>query len=109
MSAMIARCRAARMPRPSAIAQPSRVVPTMAATRSRLHGNGGCMRAGGRAPTEALDEYVERRRPRVSWVQEESAAAARSFRLSPAVRNAALREGGEEILRRRFMPVVATP
>jgi hypothetical protein len=67
-----------------------------------------CLR-GGRAPTEALDEYVERRRPRVSWVQEESAAAARSFRLSPAVRNAALREGGEEILRRRFMPLVATP
>ena len=66
-----------------------------------LHGNGKL--------TDALDEYAGRRRPRVNWVQQESAAAAQSFRLSPTVRNAALRERGDEILRRRFMPLLAAP
>jgi hypothetical protein len=59
--------------------------------------------------TDALDEYLARRRPRVNWVQQESAAAAQSFRLPSAARNAALRDRGDEILRRRFTPLVAAP
>ena len=57
----------------------------------------------------ALSTYVHRRRPRVKWVQQESLAAGESFRLSPAVRNAALRERGDEMLRRRFRPLIAAP
>ena len=87
---------------------------------SPMMGQGGCMAMedacvlaeclrGDNKLTEALDEYVKRRRPRVSWVQRESTAAAQSFRLVPAVRNAALRERGDEILRRRLMPLVAAP
>ena len=67
-----------------------------------------CLRGNGKL-TDALDEYARRRRPRVNWVQQQSASAAQSFRLPPAVRNAALRDRGDEILRRRFMPLVAAP
>ena len=65
----------------------------------------------GQAPTvaEALDRYVERRRSRVHWVQQQSEAAAQSFRLSPSERNLALRQYGDEIFMRRFSPLVAAP
>jgi 2-polyprenyl-6-methoxyphenol hydroxylase-like FAD-dependent oxidoreductase len=87
---------------------------------SPMMGQGGCMAmedayllaqclCGGGTLADALDEYVKRRRPRVNWVQQQSAAAAQSFRLPPAVRNATLREHGDEILRRRFMPLAAAP
>jgi 2-polyprenyl-6-methoxyphenol hydroxylase-like FAD-dependent oxidoreductase len=58
---------------------------------------------------EALDAYVARRRPRVSWVHEQSDAVAQSFRLPAAVRNAALRQHGEEMLQHRFAPLFAAP
>ena len=58
---------------------------------------------------EALDAYVARRRPRVSWVHEQSDAVAQSFRLPAAVRNAALRQHGEEMLQHRFAPLLAAP
>jgi FAD-dependent urate hydroxylase len=58
---------------------------------------------------EALEAFVARRRPRVNWVHRESDAVARSFRLPPAVRNAALRQSGGQNFRRRFAPLVAAP
>ena len=87
---------------------------------SPMMGQGGCMAMEDacvlaeelrQADTvhSALSAYVHRRRPRVKWVQQESLAAAESFRLTPAVRNAALRERGDEMLRRRFAPLVAAP
>ena len=42
----------------------------------------------------ALKAYVSRRRPRADWVQEQSRPATRAFVLSPAIRDAALRERG---------------
>ena len=42
----------------------------------------------------ALKAYVNRRRPRADWVQEQSRPATRAFVLSPAIRDAALRERG---------------
>ena len=57
----------------------------------------------------ALSNYVDRRRPRVKWVQQQSSAAAESFRLPPATRNAALRERGDEVLQHRFKPLIAAP
>ena len=53
----------------------------------------------------ALDTYVARRRPRAAWVQQESRAVAQSFLLSPAVRNAALRERGDQMIQDRFGPL----
>jgi 2-polyprenyl-6-methoxyphenol hydroxylase-like FAD-dependent oxidoreductase len=44
-----------------------------------------CLRRD-RTLTDALDGYAGRRRPRVNWVQQESAAAAQSFRLPSEVR-----------------------
>jgi 2-polyprenyl-6-methoxyphenol hydroxylase-like FAD-dependent oxidoreductase len=67
-----------------------------------------CLSASKKLP-EAFADYVARRQPRVKWVQQESAAAAESFRLPPAARNRVLREQGDQILRRRFAPLVAAP
>ena len=39
---------------------------------------------------------------RVSWVHQESDAVAQSFRLPAAMRNAALRQYGDQMLQRRF-------
>ena len=58
---------------------------------------------------KAIDSYVARRRPRVSWVHQESDAAAQSFRLPPGTRNAALRQFGDQLFQRRFGPLVAMP
>jgi 2-polyprenyl-6-methoxyphenol hydroxylase-like FAD-dependent oxidoreductase len=58
---------------------------------------------------EALESYVARRRPRTSWVHQQSDAVAHSFRLPAAMRDAALRQHGDRMLRRRFTPLVAAP
>lgn len=54
----------------------------------------------------ALDTYINRRRPRVEWVRQQSRAVAESFRLPPAIRNAALRERGDKMFQSRFGPLV---
>jgi 2-polyprenyl-6-methoxyphenol hydroxylase-like FAD-dependent oxidoreductase len=59
--------------------------------------------------TEALAAFVARRQQRVNWVQEQSDAAAQSFRLPAATRNAALRQFGDQMLQRRFAPLVIAP
>jgi hypothetical protein len=56
-----------------------------------------------------MADYVVRRQPRVTWVQQESAAAAESFRLPAATRNRVLQEEGDQILRRRFAPLISAP
>jgi 2-polyprenyl-6-methoxyphenol hydroxylase-like FAD-dependent oxidoreductase len=57
----------------------------------------------------ALETYVRRRRPRADWVQEQSRTAAKAFVLPPAVRNAALRERGDQMFRDRYRPLVPEP
>jgi 2-polyprenyl-6-methoxyphenol hydroxylase-like FAD-dependent oxidoreductase len=57
----------------------------------------------------ALELYEERRRPRAEWVQEQSRVAARAWLLPAAVRNAALRERGDQMLRERYRPLIAVP
>jgi FAD-dependent urate hydroxylase len=87
---------------------------------SPMMGQGGCMAMEDAhvlaeslsryvTPAEALEAYVARRRPRVSWVHRESDAVAHSFRLPAATRDAALRQHGGWMLRRRFAPLVAAP
>ena len=57
----------------------------------------------------ALEAYVRRRRPRADWVQEQSRAAAQAWVLPPAVRNAALRERGDQMFRDRYRPLIPAP
>ena len=57
----------------------------------------------------ALERYVSRRKARVSWVQQASRAVTESFRLAPAVRNAALRERGDRLMQERFAPLILAP
>jgi 2-polyprenyl-6-methoxyphenol hydroxylase-like FAD-dependent oxidoreductase len=57
----------------------------------------------------ALDTYVGRRNARVNWVQQASRAVAESFRLPPAMRNAALRERGDQLMHERFAPLIPAP
>jgi FAD-dependent urate hydroxylase len=87
---------------------------------SPMMGQGGCMAMedayvlaevlrSAAVVESALDAYVTRRGPRVKWVQQESRAVSESIRLSPEIRNATLRARGEEMFRRRFRPLMATP
>ena len=57
----------------------------------------------------ALETYVDRRKARVNWVQQASRAVAESFRLPPAIRNAALREHGAQAMQQRFAPLISAP
>jgi FAD-dependent urate hydroxylase len=83
-----------------------------------MMGQGGCMAIedayvlteslrSNATVADALESYVARRRARVNWVQQESAAVAQSFRHPASARNAALREYGDQALRRRFAPLTA--
>ena len=53
----------------------------------------------------ALDVYIARRRPRVGWVQEQSRAAARAWVLPPDMRDAGLRDRGDQMLQDRYRPL----
>ena len=87
---------------------------------SPLMGQGGCMAMEdacvlaeellAQATVEsALASYVNRRKPRVEWVQLQSMAVGESLTMPSAVRNAALRERGTEAMRARFGPLVPAP
>jgi 2-polyprenyl-6-methoxyphenol hydroxylase-like FAD-dependent oxidoreductase len=56
---------------------------------------------------QALAAYVTRRRPRTDWVQAQSREALRFWLLPPTVRDAALRERGDQALRARYAPLCA--
>ena len=58
---------------------------------------------------DALGAYVERRRPRVDWVVQQSRAMSESLGMPPGIRNAALRERGHAMFRQRFEPLFAVP
>ena len=87
---------------------------------SPLMGQGGCMAMEDayvlaevlRAASTlegALATYVERRRPRVKWVQQQSMATADGLRQPPSARNLSLRDRGDQMLRSRFQPLIAPP
>jgi 2-polyprenyl-6-methoxyphenol hydroxylase-like FAD-dependent oxidoreductase len=57
----------------------------------------------------ALASYVSRRKPRVQWVQKQSMAVGEILTVPSAVRNAALRERGNEAMQSRFGPLVPAP
>ncbi len=57
----------------------------------------------------ALDAYVRRRKPRTDWVQEQSRAALKAWLLPPAVRDAVLRERGDQLMCARYGPLRPPP
>ncbi len=87
---------------------------------SPLMGQGGCMAmedacvlaeelTAAATVESALANYVGRRKPRVEWVQHQSMAIGESLTVPAAIRNAALREGGNEAMHARFGPLVTAP
>jgi 2-polyprenyl-6-methoxyphenol hydroxylase-like FAD-dependent oxidoreductase len=87
---------------------------------SPMMGQGGCMamedtcvladelRAAATVES-ALAGYVSRRTARVKWVQQQSIALAEILTGPSLVRNAALRERGNEAMQNRFGPLVPAP
>jgi 2-polyprenyl-6-methoxyphenol hydroxylase-like FAD-dependent oxidoreductase len=87
---------------------------------SPMMGQGGCMamedacvlaedlRAAATLE-DGLARYVDRRKPRVEWVQRQSLAIGEGLTMPSAVRNAAMRERGFETMKARFGPLVAPP
>lgn len=57
----------------------------------------------------ALASYVSRRKPRVERVQHQSMAVGAGLTVQSAVRNAAVRERGKEVMQARFGPLVPAP
>ncbi len=87
---------------------------------SPLMGQGGCMAMEdacvlgetlrcAATVDSALSDYASRRKPRTKWVQSQSIAAAESLRMSPSIRNAALRERGDQMMQSRFGPLISAP
>ena len=56
-----------------------------------------------------LTSYINRRKSRVKWVQQQSMALAEILTGPSAIRNAALRERGNEAMQVRFGPLVPAP
>ena len=87
---------------------------------SPMMGQGGCMameyacvlakelRASATVES-ALASYVDRRKPRVRWVQQQSMALAEIVTGPSTPRNAALRERGHEAMQARFGPLAQAP
>jgi len=85
---------------------------------SPMMGQGGCMAmedavvlaellGSAHHIEDALGAYVERRRPRVDWVGQQSRGVGESLGMPPGIRNAALRQRGHAIFWHRFGPLLA--
>jgi hypothetical protein len=77
------------------------------------HGRRACVpsEVSGSAATmeRVLTDDVSRRKPRTKWVQRQSIAALESLRLSPGIRNATLREGGNQMMHSPYGPLIPAP
>jgi 2-polyprenyl-6-methoxyphenol hydroxylase-like FAD-dependent oxidoreductase len=85
---------------------------------SPMMGQGGCLAmedacvlaelvANNAGLDSALSEWVQRRAPRVTWVQQQSRAVAEQLNVDPAARNDALRAQGVDIFHARYAPLTA--
>jgi len=83
-------------------------------------GQGGCMAMedafvlagllrGAETVERALASYETRRKPRATWVQQESRGLVESFLMPPAERNPAFRERGNEAMHDSFKPLIPAP
>lgn len=87
---------------------------------SPLMGQGGCMAIEDAwvlaevlrstdTVESALSTYVSRRKPRVNWVQQQSIATAEGLSKPSTIRNAMLRERGDQMMHARFGPLKQAP
>ena len=87
---------------------------------SPMMGQGGCMVMedacvlaaelhSSTSRESALATYVDRRKPRVEWVQRQSMAVGDILGVPSAVRNAELRERGDQMMQARFNRLVLAP
>ena len=58
---------------------------------------------------DGIARFQARRKPRAGYVQQQSTLAARAWAAPAAIRDAALRQRGDQILRERYRPLIATP
>jgi 2-heptyl-3-hydroxy-4(1H)-quinolone synthase len=57
----------------------------------------------------ALAKYVNRRKPRVEWVQRQSMAVGDILKVPSTIRNPRMREAGNQMMQARFNPLVQSP
>ncbi len=57
----------------------------------------------------ALDSYETRRKPRTTWVQQQSRAILESYLMPPAQRNPAFRERGNQTMHDNFAQLIPEP
>jgi 2-polyprenyl-6-methoxyphenol hydroxylase-like FAD-dependent oxidoreductase len=57
----------------------------------------------------ALDSYETRRKPRATWVQQQSRIILESYLMPPSQRNPAFRERGNQAMRDSFEPLIPEP
>ncbi len=83
-------------------------------------GQGGCMAMedayvlaevlrGAETVERALASYETRRKPRATWVQQQSSDIVESYLMPPTQRNPAFRERGNQDLRNSFAPLIPEP
>ncbi len=57
----------------------------------------------------ALDSYETRRKPRTTWVQQQSRGILESYLMPPSQRNPAFRERGNQMMHDSFEPLIPEP
>jgi 2-polyprenyl-6-methoxyphenol hydroxylase-like FAD-dependent oxidoreductase len=57
----------------------------------------------------ALDSYETRRKPRATWVQQQSRGLLESILVPPTLRNPAFRERGNQGMHDSFAPLIPEP
>ncbi len=57
----------------------------------------------------ALDSYETRRKPRATWVQQQSRIILESYLIPPSERNPAFRERGNQEMHDSFAPLIPEP
>ena len=57
----------------------------------------------------ALSAFVRRRKARTNWVQQQSRALGEILRTPSDIRNAALRERGDQMTQARFRALIGPP
>jgi 2-polyprenyl-6-methoxyphenol hydroxylase-like FAD-dependent oxidoreductase len=64
---------------------------------------------GAETAERALDSYETRRKPRATWVQQQSRSLLESFLMPPAQRNPVFRERGNQMMHDSFAPLIPAP
>jgi len=64
---------------------------------------------GAETVESALDSYETRRKPRATWVQQQSRIILESYLMPPSQRNPPFRERGNQAMHDSFAPLIPEP